>query len=884
MTRTELLAIIDQAAREEWAELNLRNKGIAELPEQIWQLANLTSLDLGDNQLTAVPEQIGQLTNLKRLDLCQNQLTELPIDILLLAQARPFYVQSRDQGQSFEFYVNDNGIWIDDDLRFPPPEILSLGSEAIVRFLTAARQQSSYQWESKCLFVGEGGVGKTCLYNVLNGRPCQENEEGTVGIEIGPLTLPHPEKEDVTIQLNCWDFAGQDFNHAMHQFFFSNRALFLLVWNARHGWQQGKLYRWLENIKVRAPQAKIILVATHTDQPHSDYPAAELQTRYPQIVETIEVSNTTGDNIPQLRRLIQQQAATLPLMGLRWPHTWLEAANAVRSLGQTQPHASRLDIVALMQAHGLNGEECDILMRWLHELGDILYFADDPLMRGRITLDPQWLTRHIGLVLRSDEVARQQGILRRSHLQTLWPTLDDYLQDHILRLMDKFDLAYLIPEDPKDPEDRSLIVERLPLDPPDYAPLWAEFADRGSQISLRFKLDSMQPGIPTWFIARCHRFTTNTHWLNGVLFKDEADRHRALITAEDRKNVIQMSVRGPFPQRFMSLLRDGFRDTLKRYEGLQIERLVPCPGYNELEERPCDNEFKLDSLETWLEKRPDRIFFSCPECDTQLSRLQLVEGIGAAALTEPLTTQRMSELLDQAHDQTRQEIKDHLDKGIEDLLKYQQRNFLRIYKREQQRELIACPNLFTIRQVSGRGGVIKKQEWQIQLYCQHPGNWHPVGEPYVISEQREWFKKSLPYLKGLLKVLRVVTPLAGAALAAVDVAGDKSQWARSQHDIFENEVKLMADFLKGAEAMVELDQATGEQVRDLPHRATFAPHEGAGIVMIRELMDQLAEIDKEKGRLKWAGLTHRQTPEGDIFWLDQEHLQEYLQNVRPPIQ
>jgi hypothetical protein len=68
----------------------------------------------------------------------------------------------------------------------------------------------------------------------------------------------------------------------------------------------------------------------------------------------------------------------------------------------------------------------------------------------------------------------------------------------------------------------------------------------------------------------------------------------------------------------------------------------------------------------------------------------------------------------------------------------------------------------------------------------------------------------------------------------------------------------------------------GERVHDLPERSTFRKVEGTDLVPVRELMDQLAKIDVEKKRPKWADLTRRQTPEGDILWLDQEHLQEYL--------
>jgi len=40
MTRAELLAIIEQARRENWEELDLHGKGITELPPEIGQLKN----------------------------------------------------------------------------------------------------------------------------------------------------------------------------------------------------------------------------------------------------------------------------------------------------------------------------------------------------------------------------------------------------------------------------------------------------------------------------------------------------------------------------------------------------------------------------------------------------------------------------------------------------------------------------------------------------------------------------------------------------------------------------------------------------------------------------------------------------------------------------
>ena len=95
MTDTELLAIITQAEREGWTEIDLSGNDLEGLPSEIGQLQSLEKLILGKwdkkenkrkgNRFTAIPQGIFQLTNLKELSISYNQITAIPDAIANLA-------------------------------------------------------------------------------------------------------------------------------------------------------------------------------------------------------------------------------------------------------------------------------------------------------------------------------------------------------------------------------------------------------------------------------------------------------------------------------------------------------------------------------------------------------------------------------------------------------------------------------------------------------------------------------------------------------------------------------------------------------------------------------------------------------------------------------
>jgi len=652
------------------------------------------------------------------------------------------------------------------------------------------------------------------LLHQLRGETFDAQEDSTHGIAVDSWALKHPTKADVTMQLRTWDFGGQTIYHATHQFFLTNRALFILVWNARFGYEQGKLSYWLNIIQAKAPESPVLLVATHIDEYDAALPFVDLKHKYPQIIgdKHYKVSNKTGAGIEEVRQAIAEAAAMLPLMGEKWPIHWLKAANAIRAKTDKSMKPNQLD--KLMTGHGVAQNHCIILAKWLHELGELLYFHDNDDLKNVVILKPQWVTEHISLVLTSQQVLDKKGILTNRHRDSLWSDLDHDMREHFLNLMEQFDLSYRALDD----RQTSFVVECLPSDPPDYQSAWDEMSD-AKEIRMTYELTNMSylpPGIPTWFIARAHRFTTNTHWRYGALFADK--HHLGLVRAFPEKRKLELAVRGSSPHYFFDVLRDGLELTLQRFPGLQIKRKIPCPGHHG---QSCLGEFDYNQLEKAMQKNVVEI--QCQEAWENISVPQLLFGLDWR--TQDAVLQKIEEL--------KKEMTG-AEENINNLF-----NWIQAHFRKQHAEL-QCPYAFTLSQQPVKWWrPFAARDVILQLYCQQPGDWHKTQEGgcYHIYEFDKWSHFIAPHLSKLIILFNAIITW------GIGTVGHK------------NQLKNDLDF------MSELKQ----QFPNINDHLDDATKRGLCVL--------LKELDPSH---HWGGLKPVHVkPQDDVLWLCEEHAKEY---------
>ena len=327
------------------------------LPPEIGNLINLQTLLLNGNQLNTLPSEIGSLTNLRKLTINQNKLTSVPSEIEKLVHLQNLRLDrnrltrvprtladSLDAGLDFNFKSNP-GL---------PPELIGNDAHAAAIYLRSIedvvpQEGVIAQYEAKVILLGEGNVGKTSLSAALRGGKFIEGRPFTHGIEIRPLTLPHP-AIDADMTLRIWDFGGQEVYRITHQFFLNRQGLYLVVWKPREGQEKNDIEGWLRRVRLSAGKnARLLVVATHCpseDRPDLDY--SRLQPLFPQLpTRNFEVDNETGRGIRLLLNAISAEAARLPQMGQIVSPRWAAVRQEIADLAESTPQISFEEFTAI---------------------------------------------------------------------------------------------------------------------------------------------------------------------------------------------------------------------------------------------------------------------------------------------------------------------------------------------------------------------------------------------------------------------------------------------------------------------------------------------------------------------------------------------------------
>ncbi|WP_227686929.1 COR domain-containing protein [Spirosoma arboris] len=535
-------------------------------------LIQLIDLQLHNNQIhDLIP--LASLTKLKKLDVAQNQINVFP----------EFLLQLGIPIENSNGYSGNSCITIGDNpWKHPPLEILLKGNESVQAYFNSLEnKQTKPLNEVKVVLIGEGAAGKTSLVSQLLGKDFNPHQSQTHGIliERGEYNC----KGD-RVQVNFWDFGGQEIMHATHQFFLTERSIYVLVLDSR---KEDQTEYWLKHIDTFGKQSPVLVVINKIDEnPGFDLNRPFLTEKYPAIANRFfRVSCKRGDGVPEFQDELRSVIQDMDIRKQPFSPDWLAVKQTLSTM--KRDYITYNEFQQYCEADSVTDEaQQKTLLGFLNDLGIVFEHKRQATRHDTFIMNPQWLTQAVYRIINSPEVTDKNGFLEWDDLETILHKPEETAPDlaqrrkelkvsypgakfaFIVSMLEQFELCYKVGE------DRWMIPDLLPVSRKDVS---IDFTGAAHYL---FAYDFLPNSVlPTLMVQLSRWIVQDLQWRTGVVLKDLSSESYAYIEADKEAKSIAIRVKSQganFQRSFLNLIRQTLQEINAKLN-IKIEEKVALP-------------------------------------------------------------------------------------------------------------------------------------------------------------------------------------------------------------------------------------------------------------------------------------------------------------------
>jgi len=575
--------------------LNLENNHIGdEGAKYISKLSSLTSLNVQTNKIEDKgATYISEISSLNTLNLANNKITKfnvrpssslttLKLQNNLFRAITSDLIDNTDLEIDVEVELKDSWYYSGkiflngNPIESPPLEVIARGRDSIIEYLTGNLRPLN---ECKLIFVGDGGVGKTTLMKRLVYEEFVVGEKSTHGINKIAWKGFENEKGE-PINVNLWDFGGQHIQHSLHQFFFTERVVYVLVLNPRNDEKAGY---WLDQIDKLGRNSQIIIVYNWKERNDSQADFLtnfrELRKTYKYLPEPIILSCATGEGMPEFKMAIKNAVLANEGLKTQYPEIWFRIKQRLESGIPIEKHYIKYDQYETWckEVEYNDPERRRNLLKILDSVGSIVFF-DKPVLNELQVLNPEWISTGAYAIITAEVTRRKKGHLTWDDLREIFSEEKEIFSDKHIKIryheqQFKFILQLML--------DYRL-CQKNPLVEHEYLfpGAFGEKPERNYDISggrhFRLKFHSQfEMLVMHQFIAKnIPHIVSNDYWNSGIYFKHATSQTYALVETNQYSKEINCWINGDNIRGMWEVIRNDFRDIFNMYHNFPVDEEV----------------------------------------------------------------------------------------------------------------------------------------------------------------------------------------------------------------------------------------------------------------------------------------------------------------------
>ncbi|MCP4374364.1 MAG: AAA family ATPase [Deltaproteobacteria bacterium] len=457
-----------------------------------------------------------------------------------------------------------------------PKEIWEQGPIVVNNYLEALEKGATRLNEARIIILGDKGAGKTSIARRLINpdAPMPKENESTSGVN---TTFWKLEQENISVRI--WDFAGHVVTHAVHQFFLSERCLYLIVYDGRTE-GRNRLEYWLNHMKNFGGDSQAIILVNKRDQHFVDIPINYLKERYPIAgFYSFSIKDDSAD-LETFREEVSNYIKNNPSWGNQViPTDYYDVKDELEELFEKEKgreYITKDEFDKIARKHDIkNNEE---LLKDLHCLGVSLWFKNMEAF-NTLVLNPEWISDGVYKII---NWVNEEGkhSLTINDFATVFKTNEDRYpkekHEFLFKLMMHYELAY------ETDEGNCLIIPHLLQE--DRIENLYDFP-LGESLMLRYKSEQPLPANTiSRFIVRHNQEIKKYKksylvWRYGVVLENDRGSI-ALVREEDR--TISVTVKGKDKTNYISILRTTLNDIFNSYKSEKPELQYRIEGFGQI--------------------------------------------------------------------------------------------------------------------------------------------------------------------------------------------------------------------------------------------------------------------------------------------------------------
>ena len=463
-------------------------------------------------------------------------------------------------------------------LETPPIEVVKKGNEAILNYFEQLEKEKGaedFLFEAKLLVIGEGGAGKTTFARRIKNPHAKmpKASESTHGIHIDQWNFPIQAGDfeglshnDTTFFVNLWDFGGQEIYHATHQFFFSEKSLYVLLADTRE--QKTDFSYWLNTVEQLCGEDSILFILLNKRAQHDwNIDKLGLRSRFGDIMKAVyTIDLSASKDIPALQAEIKNCLKQLDGIGQPLIKSWVDIRT---SLAKEKRSAISLDrFKEICAQHGQTNEEnLYYISQYFHRIGVFTHYIDEPALMNKVYLNSNHLVHNVYQLLDNDSVKQHKGRLTHAELETVFTRLETR---KMIALLEKFGLMY------QANPNQYIVPRHLPEVMPYQE--WPYTQD-GDLLQFRYQFDKYMPkGLMSRLIVALHEYIPNHNWVwhRGVHLRHNG-AFAEIVEQYGGTNQFDIRIAGLFKRDLLVIITQAFDKILSDFKKLQTDKSIQCP-------------------------------------------------------------------------------------------------------------------------------------------------------------------------------------------------------------------------------------------------------------------------------------------------------------------